>query len=84
MAMIEPMKVTELNGGFQRIYRFDNGYGASVVCHKFSYGLELAVIKFTGERFTITYDTGITNDVIGNLTELKVEKILHKIQGLKG
>lgn len=27
-----------LNGGTQVVHRFDNNFGASVVCHDFSYG----------------------------------------------
>ena len=76
-------------GGVQRLYRFGNGYGASVVCHRFSYGgesglWELAVIKYQkdGERFSLTYDTPITDDVIGHLPESAVDALLGQIEAL--
>jgi len=77
-------------GGTQRLYRFDNNLGASVVRHNFSYGneqgnWELAVIEFHGEAdddWTITYDTPITNDVLGNLTEAEVNETLEQIKSL--
>lgn len=73
------------NGGIQTIYRFDNGYGASVVCHSFSYGTEMAVVKFTGsdlEDFELCYDSGITHDVLGHLSPADVDFYLSKIEKL--
>lgn len=73
------------NGGHQTIYRFDNGYGASVVCHSFSYGTEMAVVKFTGpniDDFVLCYSTGITDDVLGHLSPDDVDRYLGMIEKL--
>ena len=48
--IIKPISVKELFGGIQKIYRFKNNFGASVVKHPYSYGgekdlWELAVIE---------------------------------------
>ena len=64
---------------------FDNGYGASVVCHNYSRGgnkglYELAVLDKDGE---LTYDTPITDGVMGYLTPDDVTEILIQIQDLK-
>ena len=73
----------QLDGVVSRII-FDNGYGASVVKHEFSYGgkdglYELAVLDKNGE---LTYETPITNDVIGYLREIDVTDVMEKIQQL--
>ena len=73
-----------INGGTQVVHKFDNGYGASVIRHSFSYGndrglFELAVLKFIPDTddFDLDYDTPITDDVLGSLTEHLLEKSKH-------
>ena len=77
----QPMKMGL--GTIARI-NFDNGYGASIVQSPYSYGgdddlYELAILK----NNDICYDTPITDDVIGYLSEEQVTDYLHQIQKLK-
>ena len=70
--------------GVQSLIYFDNGYGASVIRTPFSYGgdrgkYELAIYQ----EGSICYDTHITNDVIGYLTEDEVTDFLRQIQELE-
>ncbi len=91
--MIEPIKTRDHPihpDGVQQIYRFKNGFGASVVQHKFSYGgdrglWELAVVKFNGigfNDFSLDYETSITSDVEGYLSEAAVQELLKRIKRL--
>jgi hypothetical protein len=64
---------------------FDNGYGVSVVSHTYSYGgkkglYEVAVLGSDGD---LTYDTPVTNDVIGYLSEKAVSDVMKQVQELK-
>jgi len=64
---------------------FENGYGVSVVSHTYSYGgkdglFEIAVLDKDGN---ITYDTPVTNDVIGYLEPEGVDDIMEQVQVLK-
>ena len=84
---IRPASSKSIGDGEQHIYRFSNGYGASVVRHDFSYGgrdglYELAVITFTADGFDLTYDTPITGDVLGWLTVADVAETLARIAAL--
>ena len=77
------VKQRPAHGGSQIVYRFPNGYGASVVEHSFSYGLELAVIKFLSAdngHFVLTYDTPVTSDVVGHLDQDGLKDILNQIK----
>ena len=73
-------------GGIQRIYKFPNGYGASVIRHNGSYGSaqglwELAVLD--SDTNEITYSTSVSNDVIGYLSDEEVILKLNEIRGLQ-
>jgi|TARA_B110000908_G_scaffold171988_1_gene236945 hypothetical protein len=81
--IVEKNDMPEVNG-YQLEYKFDNGYGASVIKHDGSYGgkkglYELAVLDNDGE---LCYTTPITNDVIGHLTMGEVDKLLAEISHL--
>lgn len=78
----------KLYDGVQYLFKFDNSYGASVVKNYGSYGYsddlwELAVIEFDryGD-FDLTYDTEITCDVEGYLTDDRVRSLLERIKEL--
>lgn len=78
-----------LNGGIQKQYKFDNGYGASVVRHNGSFGnkeglWELAVLKWNDKgKYNLDYSTGITDDVIGYLNGQEIDAILKRIEALE-
>lgn len=70
--------------GVQALMDFPNGYGVSVVRGPYTYGgdeglWELAVMH-AGH---LCYDSGITEDVEGHLTEDEVTNKMHDIQNLQ-
>ena len=75
--------------GVQYVFDCGNGYGASVIKSKMSYGgknglWELAMIKFNSEhRWDLYYHDIVNNDVLGYLEEKEVMGILEKIAKLK-
>jgi len=74
---------SNMNGIMSRI-EFENGYGASVVKGEYTYGgdqglYELAVLDSDGH---LTYETPVTDDVEGYLSEDDVTKLLEQIQSL--
>ncbi len=84
MATFQDLKF-EGGYGIRAVIKFDNGYSASVVRTEHAYGgkaglYELAVLDKKGN---ICYNTPITNDVLGGLTEDDVTEALNKIEALK-
>ncbi len=72
------------HGGVRKVYIFPNRRGASVIRHSFSYGgddglWELGVLNGEGD---LDYSTPITDDVLGYLTEERVDEILEQIAQL--
>lgn len=73
-----------IHNGVAYRFRFDNGYGASVVSHDASYGgdeglWEVAVLNRRGE---LDYTTPVTDDVVGWLDEEEVAGLLARIAAL--
>jgi hypothetical protein len=59
------VEVESLFGGVHYVITVPNGYGASVINHPHSAGVELAVV---GRDGALNYDTPVTGDVLGWLT----------------
>jgi len=88
-------KPHSIGNGIQAVMFFDNGYGVSVVRFKMSHGLgygsytnndkeyELAVLYGNESEFELSYNTPITDDVIGYLSASKVTNIMKRVQNLK-
>ena len=71
--------------GIKSLLHFENGYGVSVVKHQYSYGYgkglyEMAIMDKDND---IVYDTPITDDVLGYLTEDDVSNYMIKVQRLE-
>jgi hypothetical protein len=76
-------KISREGEQLQYVYKFPNGYGASVIKGPHTYGgsedlWELAVLE--GEE--LCYTTPVSDDVIGHLTNGDVNMILDQIKDL--
>lgn len=71
-------------GGDLWKFKFDNGFGASVVQHDGSYGHELGLweLAVLGPDGRLNYSTPITDDVIGHLDVDGVRALLLAIAEL--
>ena len=82
-------KENDMDGVLYR-FKFDNNFGASVIKHKYSYGYEedlweLGVLVFGNgypERGVLTYNTKVSGDVEGYLTDEDVRNLLQQIKDL--
>lgn len=88
MYTIKDLEFKPLWNGVQAKMFFPNGYGVSVVKHKYSYGgdrglWEIAVLKGTKHDWNICYDTDITDDVLGYQTDQDVTDVMRRVQELK-
>lgn len=71
---------------------FPNGYGVSVIRFTTPFGsgsygaeeglYEVAILKGLEEDWEICYDTPITDDVLGHISEEEVEVLLYEVENL--
>jgi|TARA_R110000765_G_scaffold45677_1_gene94417 hypothetical protein len=76
-------KPNSIGSGLQATMNFDNYYGVSVVKVKGSYGFnsdlwEVAILY----KDALTYNTDITDDVLGHQTDQDVTDVMKKVQAL--
>ena len=79
------IEVQRYIGHPQTIYKFPNGYGASIIKLNYIYfGIEIAVLRFDEDgNWDIDYSTPITNDVKGVLNEETRDDVLQQIFDLE-
>ena len=78
--------VHPLGGEMYKIF-FPNGYGASIVLGALFYSngvdtYEVGVVKGNEADWGLTYETPITDDVLGHLSETEVFETLKQIEEL--
>ncbi|QQV91005.1 hypothetical protein Freya3_68 [Polaribacter phage Freya_3] len=76
-------KPHSIGNGLQAVMNFDNDYGVSVVKFNGSYGYnsdlwEVAILY----KDALTYNTDITDDVLGYQTNQDVTDVMEKVQKL--
>ena len=76
-------KPHSIGNGLQAVMNFDNDYGVSVVKFNGSYGYnsdlwEVAILY----KDALTYNTDITDDVLGHQTDQDVTDVMEKVQKL--
>lgn len=79
-----PAEFTARNGGEQWLFRFPNGYGASVIRSHMSYGSDFGLweIGVIGVDDRLDYSTPITSDVLGHQSDDDVREVLRAIAEL--
>ncbi len=74
----------ERDNNYKTVFKFRNGYSASVVCNLTTYGFDrgLFEVDVLDKDSKLCYDTPITDDVVGYLTFQGVADILTQIESL--
>lgn len=87
--LLKRTDLSDFRKGVHYLFKFTNNRGASVIKHTGSYGYsedlwELGVIRFGTDNdvWDLDYETEITDDVIGFLTDDDVRDLLKRIKEL--
>jgi hypothetical protein len=87
MTNFKEFKSRKVNWGVQHLAFFPNGYGVSIIQSTYSYGgssglWEMAILKGNEDEWDLTYDTPITSDVLGHLSESEVNEYVDQVIAL--
>lgn len=88
--VIHKKRMLDGHSNNQVVFKFPNGYGASLIQGPYTYGstdglFELAVLIFPyDDGWEICYDSEISDDVLGYLTDDEVHETLNNIYNLRG
>lgn len=78
-------KTRAVHGGTQTLVKFPNGFGASIINHDHSYGIELAFVKFhpNSDHFNIINAEPFVDGIVGYIeTEKELRGYLEQIREL--
>jgi hypothetical protein len=71
------------SAGFQAKALFENGYGVSIVPESDGETYELAILRhYEGKKAHLTYDSGVTEDVIRYATVNAIDSLIERIKSL--
>ena len=91
---IEDLEIYKMSGEHpanqQVVYRFDNGFGASFILGKLTYGLEMMLLtpnagmddKFVKEQL-LELESDLYYDVVGHMSKHRMEYLLKGIKSLR-
>jgi len=83
MTTIEDLKFQSHPAGYQAIGLFENGWGVSVVPESDMVHYEVAIMQHeNGIHSHITYESGLTDDVLRYLTHENVSEVIAQAQSL--
>jgi hypothetical protein len=71
--------------GFQAVAHFENGWGVSILPEANMVSYEVAILRHDNGNFShVSYESGITEDVLRYLTRDQVHDVVSQARNLKG
>ncbi|MCW2918553.1 MAG: putative bacteriophage protein [Actinomycetia bacterium] len=77
----EPVEEWPCQGATHKVYRFPNGYGASVVAWD-TEPAELRVVRWHRNQYRLDYSTPITLEAIGRPDDDEIQDLLERVRAL--
>ena len=83
MLNIEDLEFRSHKAGFQAVAHFENGWGVSILPEANMVSYEVAILRHeNGNHSHVSYESGITEDVLRYLTRDQVQDVVSQTQNL--